>query len=128
MDLFTETIIGHIMHPRNVGKLPDADSEGMGGEPGCGDWLMIYIKVRDGIISDISFLVHGCVAAIATSSVTTELAKGKSLDDAYQITEEDIITALGGLPEYKLHCSVLGTTALREAIDNYRHSDKQAIG
>ena len=120
MDLFSEAVIEHIVSPRNVGEMPDAHGVGIGGEPGCGDWLIIFIKVKDNMISDISFLVHGCVAAIATSSVTTELAKGKALDEAYRITEHDIVNALGGLPEYKLHCSILGATALKKAIDDYR--------
>lgn len=107
------------MCPRNVGSMPDADAEGIGGESGCGDYLTIYIKVKENVITDISFLVFGCVAAIASSSMTTELAKGKTLDEALKISEGDIVNALGGLPENKLHCSVLGATALKNAIDNY---------
>lgn len=107
------------MCPRNVGSMPDADAEGIGGESGCGDYLMIYIKVKENVITDISFLVFGCAAAIASSSMTTELAKGKTLDEALKISEGDIVNALGGLPENKLHCSVLGATALKNAIENY---------
>jgi len=97
----------------------DADAEGSCGDPGCGDSLTIFIKVEDNRIAEISFLVFGCVAAIATSSMTTELAKGKSLEEALMLTNEDIAEALGGLPENKLHCSVLGATALKKAIENY---------
>jgi len=107
------------MCPRNVGSMPDADSEGTCGDPGCGDSLTIYIKVKDNVITDISFLVFGCVAAIATSSMTTELAKGKTLEEALKITDTDIADALGGLPEHKMHCSVLGSTALKNAIEKY---------
>jgi nitrogen fixation NifU-like protein len=97
----------------------DADSIGTAGDPACGDSLTLYIKVKENIIEDISFMVFGCVAAIATSSMTTELAKGKSLDEAYTINDQDIADALDGLPEQKMHCSILGATALKNAIDNY---------
>lgn len=116
---FTDTVLDHFMCPRNAGSMVDADGEGRCGDPSCGDCLTIYLKVNENRIADISFLVFGCVAAIATSSMTTELAKGKTLEDAYKITEEDIANALGGLPEHKMHCSVLGAAALKNAIDNY---------
>jgi len=116
---FNDKVIEHFTNPRNVGVMEDADAEGTCGDPGCGDYLIIYIKVKDDVITDINFLVFGCVAAIATSSVTTELAKGKTLKEAAKITDTDIVTALGGLPEHKLHCSVLGATALKNAIENY---------
>ena len=118
-DVFTDLVMEHFMCPRNVGSMPDADAEGTCGDPGCGDSLTIYIKVKDNLITDISFLVFGCVTAIATSSMTTELAKGKTLEEALQITDTDIAEALGGLPEHKMHCSVLGATALKKAIENY---------
>ena len=117
---FSDAVIEHFMCPRNTGEMDDADSVGIVGDPDCGDALTIYIKVKDGIITKISFLVYGCIGAIATSSMTTELAKGKTLEEAYQITEDDIVKALGGLPEHKLHCSVLGPEALKKAIDNFR--------
>lgn len=116
---YTKTVIDHFKFPRNVGVLPDADAEGRYGDPDCGDALTIYIKVENNRISKISFLVFGCVAAVATSSMTTELAMGKTLEEAANITEEDITNALGGLPEYKLHCSVLGAQALKNAIKDY---------
>ena len=99
--------------------MPDADAIGSCGDPGCGDSLTLYIKVKDNVITDISFLVFGCVAAIASSSMTTELAKGKTLEEALRITDNDIADALDGLPENKIHCSVLGATALKNAIENY---------
>jgi nitrogen fixation protein NifU and related proteins len=116
---FTDIVMDHFMCPRNIGSMTDADGEGSSGDPECGDFLTIYIKVKDNIIEDISFLVFGCVAAIATSSVTTVLAKGKSLEEALKICEMDIVKALGGLPENKIHCSVLGASALRNAIHNF---------
>lgn len=118
-EMYTDTVIEHFMCPRNVGSMNDADGEGTIGDPGCGDSLTIYIKVGNGIIEDISFLVFGCAAAIATSSMTTELAKGKTIEEAMKITEDDIVEALGGLPENKKHCSNLGVKALRSAIENY---------
>ncbi|MDD3036167.1 MAG: iron-sulfur cluster assembly scaffold protein [Candidatus Saccharimonadaceae bacterium] len=118
---FTDKVIEHFMCPRNSGSMPDADAEGTCGDPSCGDSLTLYIKVKDNVIEDISFLVFGCVAAIATSSMTTELVKGKPLDEALKLTDSDITEALGGLPENKLHCSVLGATALKNAIENYRN-------
>ena len=118
-NLYTDMVIEHFMCPKNVGSMPDADSEGTCGDPNCGDYLTIYIKVKDNLITDISFLVFGCAAAIASSSMTTELAKNKTLAEALKITDNDIANALGGLPEHKMHCSVLGATALKNAIKNY---------
>lgn len=118
-EAFTDKVMDHFMFPQNVGIISDFDAEGKCGDPGCGDSLFIYIKVEDNVIADISFMVFGCVAAIATSSMTTELVKGKTLEDALKLTDEDITEALGGLPENKLHCSVLGATALKNAIENY---------
>ena len=97
----------------------DSNGEGKSGDPECGDHLILYIKVKDNLIADISFLVYGCVAAIATSSMTTELVKGKTLEEALRLTDEDVASALGGLPENKLHCSLLGPTALKAAIQDY---------
>ncbi|MFL0197650.1 iron-sulfur cluster assembly scaffold protein [Clostridium sp. WILCCON 0269] len=125
---YTDIVIEHFMCPRNVGILDDSNGEGKAGDPACGDSLNIYIKVEDNLIEDIRFLVYGCPASIATSSMTTELAKGKTLTEASSITEDDIINALGGLPENKKHCSNLGVKALRSAIENYLVSageDKQ---
>lgn len=125
---FSDKVIEHFMSPRNAGSMPDADGIGNGGDPSCGDSLTIYIKVKNNIISDISFLVFGCVAAIATSSMTTELVKGKPLEEALKLTDTDITEALGGLPENKLHCSVLGATALKNAIENYRSKTPRLQG
>ena len=122
---FSDKTIEHFMQPRNVGDMPDADAVGSSGEPGCGDFLAIFIKVTDNRISDISFLVDGCVAAVASSSMATELAKGKTLEEAAMITDREIVEALDGLPEHKLHCSVLGATALKNAIEHYYRTHRK---
>ncbi len=107
------------MCPQNARSMPDADAEGSIGDPECGDALTFYIKVAEGRISDISYLVFGCCAAIATSSATSVLAKGKTIKEAMKIKEEDVVNALDGLPESKVHCSLLGVSALRCALKNY---------
>lgn len=116
---FSDKVIDHFMSPRNCGSIADANGEGSFGDPGCGDYLTIQIKVRDNQIEDIKFLVFGCTAAVASSSMTTVLAKGKTLDEALQITDKDIADALDGLPEQKMHCSLLGASALKNAIEDY---------
>lgn len=117
--------IDHFMTPRNVGSMKDADGVGQFGDANCGDSLTIYIKVEDNIIKDISFLVFGCTASIASSSMITEMAKGKTLEDAMEITEEQLIDALDGLPENKIHCSVLGVKGLRSAIADYKEKQRK---
>lgn len=117
--MYSEKVFEHFMCPQNVGSMPECDGEGVFGDPDCGDSLTVYIKVEDGVIEKISFLVFGCAASIATSSMMTVLAKGKRLEDALRITEQDIIDALNGLPEEKQHCSNLGISALKAAIQNY---------
>ena len=107
------------MSPKNAYSMPDANAQGVFGDPSCGDALLIFLKVQDNYIQEISYLVFGCCASIATSSMTSVLVKGKSLEDALKITEDDIIKALDGLPETKVHCSNLGVSALRNAIANY---------
>ena len=121
---FSDIVLDHFMSPRNIGGMDDANGIGAIGEPSCGDALTIYIQVNDNVITDISFLVHGCVAGYATSSMTTVLAKGKTLEEAYQITKENITDAMGGLPDQKLHCSLLGPEVLKKAIDNYRQNEE----
>jgi len=116
---FSDIVIEHFMSPRNAGAIPDADGEGRYGDYACGDSLTLYIKVEDNRIKDIKFLAFGCVAAIASSSMTTELAMGKTIEEASKITEDDIASALGGLPENKIHCSLLGAGALKNAIQDY---------
>ncbi|MBW6411203.1 iron-sulfur cluster assembly scaffold protein [Clostridium weizhouense] len=120
----SDTLIDHFNYPRNIGIIDYPNGEGFNGDPKCGDYLEIYIRVENNLIEDISFLVFGCFGAIATGSMTMELAKGKTLEEALKITEEDIIQALGGLPEDKKHCSNLGVTALKNAIKDYYSKEK----
>ncbi len=117
---YSMKVIEHFMSPRNVGSMKNPDGEGQYGDLKCGDSLTVYIKVEDNIISKISFLVFGCTAAISTSSMITEMAKGKTIEEAMEITEKQLIDALDGLPESKLHCSVLGVKGLRAAIEDYK--------
>ena len=112
------------MCPQNAHSMPDADAEGDYGDPSCGDYLTVYLKVKNNRVEEISYLVFGCCASIATSSMTSVLAKGKTLEEALNITEEDIIQALDGLPENKVHCSNLGVSALRNAIENYLNKNR----
>lgn len=114
----------HFKNPKNMGELEDADAVGEHGNPVCGDLMYIYIKVKDDRINDISFQTFGCAAAIATSSMVTELAKGKTLDEAMEISRDDVASALDGLPPIKLHCSNLAADALQDAINKYREKQK----
>jgi len=122
---YTEMVKDHFFNPRNVGEIKDADGVGTVGNPTCGDVMTIYIKVKDEIIIDIKFKTFGCAAAVATSSILTEMAKGKMLDKALKITRDDVANELGGLPAIKLHCSNLAADALREAIKDYRKKNKK---
>lgn len=119
-EFYSEKALEHFMSPRNMHVIETADAEGDYGDPECGDYMILYLKVEHGIISDIGVMVYGCPASIATASMTSELAKGKSIKEALSISEQDVIDALGGLPEHKKHCSLLAVSALRNAIDNYR--------
>lgn len=113
------------MCPQNAHSMPDADAKGSVGDPSCGDALTMFIKVKNNRITDISYLVFGCCASVATSSMTSVLAKGKLLEEALSITEEDIITALDGLPENKQHCSNLGVSALKKTIQHYNNQKNE---
>ena len=115
----------HFRNPRNMGEMKDADAMGEVGNPTCGDMSYIYIKVEDDTIKDISFQTFGCAAAIATSSMVTEMAKGKTLDEAMQITRNDVAEALDGLPPIKMHCSNLAADGLSAAIRKYREKNKK---
>lgn len=117
--MYTDITMEHFKDPQNVGVIENANGVGVAGDPNCGDYLKIYINVENEIIKDIKFQVHGCCAAIASSSMTTVLAKGKPVLAAYTITEKTITNALGGLPKEKEHCSVLGALALKKAIIDY---------
>lgn len=117
--MYSDTVIAHFLSPQNVGVMDDADGQGLFGDPECGDSITIFIKVNKGVIYEISYIVYGCTAAIATGSMTTELAKGRMLREAMEITEQDVIEALEGLPEEKKHCSNMGVAALRAAVRDY---------
>lgn len=118
---YSETVLEHFRHPRNVGKIEDADGKSMEGSPACGDMVAVYIRVdsNTNTLSDIKFESYGCASNIATGSIITELAKGKTLDEAKKITWKEASEALGGLPKIKTHCSVLAIEGLRSAIQNY---------
>jgi nitrogen fixation NifU-like protein len=118
--MYSEKVMEHFRNPRNIGELKDPDGVGTVGNPICGDVMSISIKVEDGRIADIKFKTFGCGAAIATSSMITELAKGKTLDEAMEVTRKDVAEELGGLPPIKMHCSNLAADALHEAIKDYR--------
>ena len=117
--MYSEKVIDHFRNPRNMGEIADADGVGTVGNPVCGDLMTIYIKVKDDRIEDIKFKTFGCGAAIATSSMITELAKGKTLEESMKITRANVAENLDGLPPIKMHCSNLATDGLREAIKDY---------
>lgn len=117
--MYTEKVMDHFANPRNVGEIPDADGIGKVGNPQCGDVMWLYIKVKNDIVTDIKFKTFGCGAAIATSSMITELARGKTLEEAKKISRQDVAQSLDGLPPQKMHCSNLAADALREAIKDY---------
>lgn len=117
--MYGDLVLEHFLNPRNVGVINNPDGIGTIGDPDCGDYLRIYIKVWGNRLVDVKFQVYGCPAAIATSSILTEMAKGKTLEEALKITDDDVAAAIGGLPDHKLHCSNLGASALHEAINNY---------
>lgn len=116
---YSEKVMNHFMNPRNVGKMEDADGVGEVGNAKCGDIMKVYIKVEDGILTDVKFNTFGCASAIATSSMATELIKGKSIEEALQLTNQAVAEALDGLPPVKMHCSVLAEEAIKAAIEDY---------
>lgn len=124
MSMYTEKVMDHFMHPRNMGEISDADGVGRVGNPICGDVMYVYIKVKDDRLADIKFKTMGCASAIATSSIITEMARGKTLDEALKITRDDVAKELGGLPPIKMHCSNLAADALKKAIEDYRSRKK----
>lgn len=118
--MYTPKVMQHFSNPQNVGEIPDADGVGTVGNPVCGDLMTIYIKVKDERIEDVKFKTFGCGAAIATSSMVTLMAKGKTIDEALKITRDDVAKELDGLPPQKMHCSNLAAEALEAAIQDYR--------
>ena len=119
MALYTETVMDHFTHPRNVGEIPDADGVGEVGNAKCGDIMKMYLKIKDDRIEDVKFETFGCGSAIASSSMATELIKGKTIEEALAVTNKQVVDALGGLPAYKLHCSVLAEESIKGAVKNY---------
>ena len=126
MALYTDTVMDHFMHPRNVGEIADADGVGEVGNAKCGDIMKMDIKVENGIIVDVKFKTFGCGAAIATSSMATEMVKGKTIDEALQLTNKAVAEALDGLPPVKMHCSMLAEQAIHAAIEDYRKKHPEA--
>jgi nitrogen fixation NifU-like protein len=116
---YSEKVMDHFANPRNVGEIEDADGVGTVGNPVCGDIMKMFIKVDDNIITDVKFKTFGCGAAIATSSMATELIKGKTIEEALQLSNKAVAEALGGLPPVKMHCSVLAEEAVQAAVDDY---------
>ncbi|MCM8757574.1 MAG: Fe-S cluster assembly scaffold protein NifU [Candidatus Omnitrophica bacterium] len=116
---YSEKVMEHFLNPRNVGEIPDPSGIGNVGNPVCGDVLRLYIKIENGVIVDAKFKTFGCGAAIATSSMVTELIKGKTIEEALEISNRTVAEALGGLPPVKMHCSVLAEQALKAAIEDY---------
>ncbi|MBP1561595.1 MAG: Fe-S cluster assembly scaffold protein NifU [Oscillospiraceae bacterium] len=117
--LYSEKVMDHFANPRNVGEIEDADGIGEVGNAKCGDIMKMYIKVEGGIITDVKFKTFGCGAAVATSSIATEMLKGKSIEDALKLTNKAVVEALEGLPPQKLHCSVLAEQAVKSALSDY---------
>ena len=117
--LYTEKVLDHFNNPRNVGEIPDADGVGEAGNAKCGDIMKMYLQLRDGVITDVKFKTFGCGAAIATGSMATEMVKGRSIEEALQLTNKAVMEALDGLPPAKVHCSVLAEQAVKAALADY---------
>ena len=117
---YSEKVMEHFSNPRNVGEIENADGVGEAGNPKCGDIMKIYLKVKDNVIEDVKFKTFGCASAIASSSMATELIKGKTIDEAWNLTNSAVAEALDGLPPIKMHCSVLAEEAIHTALNDYR--------
>ena len=125
MALYSEKVMDHFRHPRNVGSIENADGVGEVGNAKCGDIMKVYLKIDDGVVSDAKFETFGCGSAIASSSMATELIKGKPLDEVLQLTNKAVAEALDGLPVHKLHCSVLAEEAIKAAVEDYQKKSAQ---
>ena len=119
MALYSDKVMDHFMNPRNVGEIADADGVGEVGNAKCGDIMKMYLKIKDGKIDDVKFETFGCASAIASSSMATELIKGKTIDEALAVTNKQVVDELDGLPAHKLHCSVLAEEAIKSAVKDY---------
>ena len=120
MALYSEKVMDHFLHPRNVGVIEDADAVGEVGNAKCGDIMKMYLKIKDGIVTDVKFETFGCGSAIASSSMATEMIKGKPLSEVEKLTNQAVTEALDGLPAHKIHCSVLAEEAIKSALEDYR--------
>ena len=125
MSLYSEKVMDHFRNPRNVGIIEDADGVGQVGNAKCGDIMKMYLKIEDDIIKDVKFETFGCGSAIASSSMATELIKGKPVSEARQLTNKAVAEALDGLPDYKMHCSVLAQEAIESALQDYESKKEQ---
>lgn len=121
--MYSEKVMDHFMNPRNVGEIPDANGIGEVGNAKCGDIMKVYLKIEDNIVVDAKFKTFGCGSAIASSSMATELIKGKSVEEAWKLTNKAVAEALDGLPPVKMHCSVLAEEAIHKAINDYREKN-----
>lgn len=119
MALYSDIVMDHFMYPRNVGEIKNPDGVGQVGNAKCGDIMKMYLKIRDNVIQDVKFETFGCGSAIASSSMATEMIKGKTIDEALAVTNRQVVDALGGLPAHKLHCSVLAEESIKSAIKDY---------
>ena len=119
MALYSDKVMDHFKNPRNVGEIPDADGVGQVGNARCGDIMKMYLKIKDNVIEDVKFETFGCGSAIASSSMATEMIKGKTIEEALAVTNKDVVEALDGLPAHKLHCSVLAEEAVKAAVKDY---------
>ena len=128
MGLYNDKVMDHFMNPHNVGEIENADGTGTYGSPVCGDMMQITLKIEDDVIKDAKFKTFGCGAAIATSSMATEMVKGKTVDEALELTNKAVMEALDGLPPEKVHCSVLAEEAIRSAIDDYHKKQGVTLG
>jgi nitrogen fixation NifU-like protein len=126
MEEYSQKVMDHFMNPRNVGEIPDADGIGQVGNPVCGDIMKMYLKIKDNVITDVKFKTFGCGAAVATSSMATELIMGKTLEEALEISNKTVAEALNGLPPIKMHCSNLAEQAIKAAIDDYKKKNESS--
>ena len=126
MALYSDKVMDHFLHPRNVGVIEDANAVGEVGNAKCGDIMKMYLNIEDGIVEDVKFETFGCGSAIASSSMATELIKGKPVEDAMKLTNKAVAEALDGLPDYKMHCSVLAEEAIQSALEDYYKNDPAA--
>ena len=125
MALYSEKVMDHFLHPRNVGVIEDADGVGEVGNAKCGDIMKMYLKIEDGVVRDVKFETFGCGSAIASSSMATEMIKGKPVEEAMTLTNKAVAEALDGLPDYKMHCSVLAEQAIRAALEDYQRRKEE---